>query len=140
MNLTAEERKAVVATRLEKALRAYEEAKGVVPLKYWETAANRLDYAAYDAVSALLIAHGEQPQTHSGVIRLLGMIFIKSGILDAEIGKLYHKLFSMRQTGDYDDTYGLTEEDVVPYVEPTGQLIEKVSGLAKEMVGIPATP
>ena len=46
----------------------------------------------------------------------------------------------MRQTGDYDDTYGLTEEDVIPYVVPTGQLIEKVSGLAREMVGLPATP
>ena len=140
MNLTAEERKAVVATRLEKALRAYEEAKGVIPLKYWETADKRLYYAAYDAVSALLIAHGEQPQTHRGVIRLLVMVFIKTGILDAEIGKLYHRLFSMRQTGDYDDTYGLTEEDVLPFVEPTGVLIDKVGALAKDMAGIPVTP
>jgi len=134
MNLTQDERKAVVESRLEKANRAYEQAKGIVELKYWETIANRLYYAAYYAVSALIVAHGEQPQTHSGVIHLLGMHFIRTGILNADIGKLYHRLFTMRQTSDYDDTYGLTEEDVLPYIEPTGQLIEKVGALAKTMI------
>ena len=134
MNLTQDERKAVVESRLEKANRAYEQAKGIVELKYWETIANRLYYAAYYAVSALIVAHGEQPQTHSGVIHLLGMHFIRTGILNADIGKLYHRLFTMRQTSDYDDTYGLTEEDVLPYIEPTSQLIEKVGALAKTMI------
>ncbi len=42
MSLSVEERKAVVEFRIEKALRAYEQAKGVVGLKYWETIANPL--------------------------------------------------------------------------------------------------
>lgn len=42
MSLNAEERKAVVEFRLEKAQRAYEQAYGVVQLQYWETIANRL--------------------------------------------------------------------------------------------------
>ena len=134
MILSDAERKAVVEARLEKASRAYEQAKGVVELEYWETIANRLYYAAYDAVSALLIAHGEQPQTHSGVIHLFGMIFIKSGILDAEAGKLFHRLFTMRQTGDYDDTFDLAKEDVLPYVEPTGLFVERVGALARSLV------
>lgn len=133
MNLSLGERKAVVESRLEKASRAYEQACGIVGLGYWETIANRLYYAAYDAVSALLIAHGEQPQTHSGVIHLFGMHFVKTGVVDAETGKLYHRLFTMRQTGDYDDTYGLSEEDVRPYIEPTGQLIDKIGALARNM-------
>ena len=41
MSLSAEERAAVVEFRIEKALRAYEQAKGVIGLKYWETIANR---------------------------------------------------------------------------------------------------
>ena len=40
----------------------------------------------------------------------------------------------MRQTGDYDDTYGLVEEDVMPYVEPTGELIAKTAELAKQLL------
>ena len=63
MSLTTEERRAVVEFRIDKALRAYEQAKGVIKLKYWETIANRLYYAAYNAVSALLIANGYTAQT-----------------------------------------------------------------------------
>lgn len=133
MSLTTEERRAVVEFRIDKALRAYEQAKGVVKLKYWETIANRLYYAAYNAVSALLIANGYTAQTHSGVIHLFGQHFIKSGMLPTEMGRLYHKLFTMRQTGDYDDTYGLVEEDVIPYVEPTGELIAQTTELAKQL-------
>ena len=132
MSLSAEERRAVVEFRIEKALRAYEQAKGVIGLKYWETIANRLYYAAYNAVSALLIAKGDTAQTHSGVIHLFGQRFVKSGLLPVESGRLYHKLFTMRQTGDYDDTYGLEEDDVMPYVEPAGKLIEQVIELAKQ--------
>ena len=135
MTLSQDERRAVVASRLEKAEKAYAEAKGIATLEYWDATANRLYYAAFYAVSALLVAHGEQPQTHSGVIHLFGMHFVKTGMLDASCGKLYHRLFSMRQTGDYDDTYGLTQEDVLPYVEPTGILIRDVGALAKKLIG-----
>ncbi len=134
MSLSAEERGAVVEFRIEKALRAYEQAKGVMGLKYWETIANRLYYAAYNAVSALLIANGDTAQSHSGVIHLFGLHFIKTRIFPQEAGRLYHKLFTMRQTGDYDDTYGLVEEDVIPYVEPTGELIAKTIELAKQLL------
>ena len=132
MSLTNEERRAIVESRIEKARRAYGEAKGVVSLQYWDTIANRLYYAAYNAVSALLIAYGDCLETHSGVIHLFGLRFVKTGLLPPDIGRLYHSLFTIRQTGDYDDTYGLEEGDVLPFVEPTGQFIETVIDLAKQ--------
>ncbi len=85
-------------------------------------------------MSALLIASGDTAQTHSGVIHLFGQHFIKTAIFSAETGRLYHKLFTMRQTGDYDDTYGLAEEDVLPYVEPTGELISQTTELARQLL------
>jgi len=134
MSLSKEERKAIVEFRIEKAIRAFNEAKGVIKLGYLETIANRLYYAAYNAVSALLIANGDTAQTHSGVIHLFGLRFIKTGVLSSDMGKLFHSLFTMRQTGDYDDTYGLTEDDVIPSVEPTGKFIDEVTTLAKELL------
>ncbi|MBQ4407986.1 MAG: HEPN domain-containing protein [Bacteroidales bacterium] len=132
MSLSKEERKAIVEFRIEKAFRAFNEAKGVIQLGYWETIANRLYYAAYNAASALLIANGDSAQSHSGVIHLFGLRFIKTGIFSSDMGKLFHSLFTMRQTGDYDDTYGLTEDDVMPNVNPTEKFIEKVATLAKQ--------
>ena len=132
--MTKEERDAVVELRIAKAYRAYEEAKGVVTLKYWETIANRLYYAAHNAVTALLVANGDTAQTHSGVRHIFGLKFIKTGVLSSETGRLYHRLFSMRQTGDYDDTYDVAAEDVLPNIEPTGKLIDVVVAKARELI------
>ena len=44
---------------------------------------------------------------------------------------LVRKLFKCRLTGDYSDEYDLTEEDVMPLMEPTERLIAFVSDLAK---------
>ena len=49
-------------------------------------------------------------------------------------GQLYHRLFSLRQTGTYDDTYEVSEGDVLPNVAVTGELIDTIAALAREMV------
>lgn len=38
----------------------------------------------------------------------------------------------MRQTGDYDDTYDLSDIDVLPLVEPAGEFTKKIVDMAKE--------
>ena len=134
MSLNIEEREALVRFRIEKSYRTLEEAKGNVTLKFWPAAANRLYYAAYYAVSALLVANGDAAQTHVGVKGVFGMKFIKSGVVSRKIGELYSELFSRRMTGDYDDTYDLQEEDVLPLVEPTEQLIKTISDLAVDIL------
>lgn len=134
MSLSFDERKAVVEFRIEKARRAFEQAQGVVELQYWETIANRLYYAAYNAVSAMLIAYGYTAHSHDGVIHLFGQHFVKPGLVDIKDGKLYHHLFSMRLTGDYDDTYGLTSEDVLPLIAPGSELIDKVIDIATKKI------
>ena len=133
MSLTSEERHAVVEFRIEKALRAYEQAKGILPLQYWETIANRLYYAAYNAVSALLVANGDSAQTHSGVMHIFGLHFVKTGKVSSDMGRLYNRLFTMRLTGDYDDTYGLKDEDVLPLVEPTKEFIDIIITLISKI-------
>ena len=134
MSLSDDERRALVTYRLEKARKTYLQASDSISLGYWEMTANRLYYAAYYAVSALLLQQGLTVQTHHGIIQMLGLHFVKTGIISKEMGTLYGRLFSMRQTGDYGDTFDLTEEEVLPLVEPTKELIETIDSiLSKSM-------
>ena len=48
------------------------------------------------------------------------------------MGKLYNKLFTLRLTGDYNDHYGLEEQDVLPLLQPTIDFINTISHLAEE--------
>ena len=130
MSLNHEERAAVVSYRIEKAARAIEQAKHNLPMEYWELIANRMYYAAYYAVSALLIANGYSAKTHETILRLFGLHFIQTEILPKDYGKLYNKLFTLRLKGDYNDRYNLTSEEVLPLAEPTEQLIREVSRMA----------
>lgn len=89
MTLSAEEKDAIITYRLQKARATLEEATGNLQMMYWTVVANRLYYATYYAVSALLIHHGFNAQTHGGVIRLFGLHFVTKGIVSKEMGKLY---------------------------------------------------
>ena len=131
MGLNETERKVMVEYKFQKAIRTLEQAKGNIELKYWEVIANRLYYAAYYAVSALLLANKISVKTHNGVIQMFGMKFVKTNIVDAEFGKLYNRLFSLRLTGDYNDSYALSEDDVVSLVEPTEKFIVEIKKLSE---------
>ena len=125
MSLTTEERHDVVIYRIEKAQATLEQARFNLSSHYWGLIANRLYYAAYYSVSALLIAYGYRVKSHEGTVSQFGMHFAKEGIVPAEMGRLYNRLLEVRLTGDYSDNYDLTEEDVMPLFEPTEQLIRK---------------
>ena len=129
MSLTDEEIKQIVAYRLEKSGKTLEDARTVMGLGLWVTGANRLYYAAYYAVSALLIANGMNAKTHEGIIRMFNMQFVNAGKVDRELGRQYNRLFSMRITGDYGDCFDLQEADVKPMLEPAERLIEAVRSL-----------
>ena len=133
--LNDEDRREIVKYRLEKSLRTYNEAVGSIANGYVETAANRLYYAAYYAVSALLVSYKYEASTHNGVIQMFGKAFIKSKVLERRYGTIFNQLFSLRMTGDYEDRRFLDiEEDVKPLIEPTKELIDVVSVMAQEQM------
>ena len=131
MNLVEDNRKDIVAYRIERAYTAPEQAKLNLKLNCLEVTANRLYYAAYYVVSALLIANKIPAHSHEGNVTQFGLHFVKTGKVDREEGKLLSHLLTMRLKGDYSDRFGLTEADVLPYIEPTEAFIKKIAELAE---------
>lgn len=135
--LSDKDRTEVVRYRLEKANRTYIEAVGSIENRYVETAANRLYYAAYYAVSTLLISYKYEASTHNGVIQMFGKAFLKNNIIEKKYGKIFNQLFSLRLTGDYEDRHILDmETEVLPLVEPTKELIDTVTEMAKKQLNL----
>ena len=128
-NLKPEDRKILVEYRIEKANQSIEQVKGVVSLQYWNIAANRLYYSAYYACSALLISRGIEASTHKGVIRMISYKFIKDGLLPTRDAELLGRLFSMRQTGDYEDLMDWEKEDILPLIPEVEDFIKRIKSL-----------
>jgi uncharacterized protein (UPF0332 family) len=100
--------------------------------KRWNNAANRLYYACYYATIALLINDGHEARTHNGVRALLGLHYVKTGLIDEKLSMAYRKMFNLRQTGDYDDLSEITEDDIKPLVEKAEVFIETLEKLIYE--------
>jgi uncharacterized protein (UPF0332 family) len=130
--MNEQERKELVGYRLTKAKDTLQEIDILIENKLWNTAINRLYYACYFAVSGLLLKHKINAQTHAGVRQMLGLHFIKTGIIPNELGKLYSNLFSMRQSSDYDDFITFEKDDVLINLSPTKELIQKIEELTSE--------
>jgi len=126
MTLSEENRSNIINHRLQRAKETLEEAKTNAALSYWRVAANRLYYACFYAVSALLVKQGLTIHTHSGTIGQFSLHFVKTGIVSVEQGAFYKQLFYLRQTGDYSDTVDVKEADVIPRIEPTEKFIATI--------------
>ena len=131
MGLTDEERKEVVKFRMEKAKNTFSEIALLTSNELWYTAANRLYYACYYAVMALLIKNGIETKTHQGVINRFGLHFVKTEIFSKNEGKLFKNLFELRQDSDYADWIDIIDEDVMPIIEPVRKFIDKVEQLLR---------
>lgn len=98
-----EETQTLVRYRLDRAREALEEAALLLANSHANTCVNRLYYACFYAVSALLLAKGLSSARHSGVRALFHQHIVKSGLLSVPLGQMYDKLFDNRQRGDYAD-------------------------------------
>lgn len=129
MKLTEDERKTLASLRVERANKTFADAKAIVEAGMWNAAANRFYYACYYMVTALLISKGYETGTHSGVITLFGLHFVKEGLVPEEMGRFYSKLFELRQTSDYADWVYLKEEDVVPLVPKIEEFLKALQSI-----------
>ncbi len=101
-----------VRYRMERAAQALEAAEASMERFLYNDAVNRIYYACFYAVSALLVSRGLSSKKHSGVRSLFERHFVKDGPLPRQLGRFYHQLFDSRQEGDYADFVAFAQEDV----------------------------
>ena len=133
MSLTEEERKIIVGLELEKARNTFGQIEELRKLGYWDTIANRLYYAVFHAVSALLIRDGHLVNTHKGAISAFGLHYIRTGVLPQELGRLYSDLQIMRNNSDYNCSYDVTREEIEPKIEQAERFIARISELVGDI-------
>jgi hypothetical protein len=121
--MTLEERKQYVQYRLESAHKTLAAAKVLADNEFWNSAVNRLYYALFYAVNALLVIHEIQTKSHAATKSMFAQHFVKTGKFDKQYGKLLSELFDSRQKGDYDNIFDYDRATVVPLFEPIMEMI-----------------
>ena len=132
MSLKEQDRQVIVIMQLEKADKVLSELDFAVQGQRWSIAANRLYYALFHSVKALLISDRHEVGTHRGAVGLFSLHYVKTGIFTKEEGHLYGRLQTLRENGDYNCFIEVTREDIEPFIEPTRQLIDKIKDYIKQ--------
>lgn len=104
--------KDLIAYRIEKAHKTIEEAKLLFDDSRYNAVVNRLYYACFYSVLALLATKGLASSKHKGVRMILNKEFVKAGDIESEWYKFYARLFNNRQESDYEDFKEFEKEEV----------------------------
>ncbi|CCG99191.1 UPF0332 protein [Fibrella aestuarina BUZ 2] len=121
-----------IAYRLAKARQDQADAGTLSTVGSWNGAVNRLYYAAFHAVSALLLQQDIVVKSHVGAKGLFELHFIKTGRIDRKWSKFYTRLFENRNDSDYEDFAVFTADDVLPLIPETDELIGLINALIQE--------
>ncbi|MBR2618067.1 MAG: HEPN domain-containing protein [Paludibacteraceae bacterium] len=120
---------ALINYRTERAYETLNEAQYNADGGFYVAAINRMYYACYYAVIALLLKYEISAQTHSGVRSMLGLHFVSKGIVSKEDGKTFNDLFEKRHSGDYDD-FVICDQEMVDNLLPKAKhFIDAISQL-----------
>jgi len=115
-----------ITYRLKRAEITLNDARILAMNNCWNSCVNRLYYACFYAVSALLVNKESTIKSHNGVRTLFFREYIATGIIDREFSKLFSDLADWRNEGDYADFVEFDEASVLPMIDKTETFISVI--------------
>lgn len=124
----------LVRYRLERARETLEDARILSNAGRWNTCMNRLYYACFYVVSALLIQDNLSSSKHTGVRSLFNRHYVKTGKVPKEMAQIYNDLFEKRQEGDYVDFIRFEEFQVIPWISKAETFVEHIASIIENSI------
>lgn len=92
---------------------------------------NRIYYACFYIVSAILLQKNLRFKKHSGVRAAFHQHIVKPGLVSRELGQLYDELFEARQRGDYIELVRFEKQQVEDWLQKAKEFVEMIKSLIK---------
>jgi len=124
----------LIRYRLSRAKETLEEAKVMFQTNHPYGAANRIYYACFYAVIALLLTKNLTSSKHSGVLALFNQHFVKTGIIAVDMGKFYSRMFDNRLDSDYAEWAVVDKQDIQEELVHAEEFIKEVSDLISKQL------
>lgn len=130
--MTKEER-ALIEYRMERARETLGEARIMFDAGRINTYVNRLYYACFYAVSALLLMRNFSTSKHGYLRSLMHREFVKTGLIPKDLSRHFDVLFDSRLEGDYADFVRFKAEDVAGWLDKTQKFVDHIESLIPKL-------
>ena len=107
-----EEKKSLSNARLDHAMEALSAAQNMIHQEQYLSASNRLYYAVFHAMRAVLAFDGIYKKHHSGIISEFRRLYIKTDTFPKELSTTISRAYDMRTGSDYDDFFIVSKQEV----------------------------
>jgi len=127
-----DEIRALVSHRMDKSLESLRAAEIMLDNGMLSFGMNRIYYALFYAVQAILISKNVSFSKHGPVKAYFNRELIKTGDLPVEMGRLFNKAFEYRQKFDYVDFAQPERDTVAEYIESARRFVSKIQEFLQE--------
>ncbi|MDL1957132.1 MAG: HEPN domain-containing protein [Candidatus Desulfofervidus auxilii] len=117
---------------IEKCLQSLEAAEDDLRAGRLSFSVNRIYYACFYIVSALLLQRGFKFKKHSGVKASFHKNFVKQGLVSPDDGRFYNELFEARQRGDYIEFVYFEKSQVEEWLNRAKMFVDTVKRLIEQ--------
>ena len=115
--------------RREKAAYILEDARILFEKKRFYSCVNRIYYACFYEVMALMIRDEFKSSKHTGVKSFFLQQYVKTGKVATHWGSYYVEIFKYRQDSDYKDFVKFEEHQIADWLNKAGELIRDLEKL-----------
>ena len=131
-----EDRSDYLLHRIRRAFETLHEAELLLNSGMIAGSVNRIYYACFYAVSALLTSEGHFSARHGGVMSLFDQHWIKPGRMPKEVGAFYHLIFNRRQKSDYEDLLPCDPGKAAEWLTEARSLVERAADWLRTNAGV----
>lgn len=130
--MTKADKVILINYRLERAEESLKAAQLMLENKLYVSAMNRIYYAMFYSVQALLVLNDNTFSKHGQVKGFFNREFIKTGVFPKDLGKLFNIVFEYRQKFDYVDLIIPEEKLITDYIVKATKFIEQITKFLKD--------
>ena len=126
--------KDLLSYRRQKAKETLTDAKILLDANSLNSSVNRIYYSLFYAVSALLYLKGLSSSKHTGIKSLFNEQFVKTGLVDAKLGRFYSRMFEFRQKSDYADFVEFEKKKVEEWFKESERFIQEIEKVIEKNI------
>ena len=119
---------------IEKAEKFLITADQALKIEDYDSCVSRCYYAMFFVAEAVLLTKSLAASSHKGVISLFGEHFVKTGILERDLGKALSDAYDKRLVGDYGVGFTVTEQQARDLLQTGHNFVQKLKNYLKKWI------
>jgi uncharacterized protein (UPF0332 family) len=119
---------------IEKAEKFLSTAEQALSIEDYDSCVSRCYYAMFFMAEAVLLTKSLTASSHKGVISLFGEHFVKTKILERDLGKALNDAYDKRLVGDYGVGFTVNERQAEDLLETAQNFVQKLKSYLEKWI------